>query len=115
MYFDFTFELQAACPYWLWTVSGQEEIIPNSLFMICTLFPANFNNYGLSCNPATYNIPVPPLHSVVTWASFRNVLVKILFFQRRLIRGCVTEVYLTTVNNYYRLITYLIRDLEWLC
>ena len=37
MYFDFTFELQVAYPYWLWTVSGQEEIIPHSLFMICTL------------------------------------------------------------------------------
>ena len=39
----FTFEPQAACPDWFWTVSGREEIIPHSLFMICTHFPPNFN------------------------------------------------------------------------
>ena len=111
MYFAFAFEPQAACPYWFWTVSGQEEIIPHFLFTICTLFPPNYNN-GLACKTATYNIT--QLHDVVTWASFRNALVKILSYQRRFIRGCVTEVYLTTVNKCYRLITYLIRDLAWL-
>ena len=43
MYFAFTFEPQAACPYWFWTVLGREEIIPHSLFMISTLFPPNYN------------------------------------------------------------------------
>lgn len=108
MYFAITVEPLAACPYWFWTVSAHEEIIPHSLFMICTLFPPNFNmDLHVTLPPTTY----PPLLGVVTWASFRNVSVTILSFYRIFIQGCVTEVYLTKGDNYYRLITYLIRDL----